>query len=81
MQIAPTHLRGTLGSVNQLLICVGILGALLVNVAIPATAWRSMFVISAVPAALLGLGMLACPESPVWLSLSGTMEPSMVIYN
>jgi len=71
MQIAPTHLRGTLGSVNQLLICVGILGALLVNVAIPATAWRSMFVISAVPAALLGLGMLACPESPVWLSLSG----------
>lgn len=71
MQIAPTRLRGTLGSVNQLCICFGILGALLVNVAIPATAWRSMFALAAVPAAMLGVGMLLCPESPVWLSLSG----------
>ena len=55
-QIAPTRLRGTLGSINQLLICVGILGALLVNVAFPASAWRVMFGASAVPAVLLGLG-------------------------
>ena len=38
------------------MICVGILAALLVNVALPATAWRSMFAIAAAPAALLGLG-------------------------
>ena len=55
-QIAPTRLRGTLGSINQLLICVGILGALLVNVALPASAWRAMFGVSALPAVLLGLG-------------------------
>lgn len=30
-QISPTHLRGTLGSINQLMICVGILAALLVR--------------------------------------------------
>lgn len=38
------------------MICVGILAALLVNVALPAAAWRSMFALAAVPAALLGLG-------------------------
>lgn len=71
-EIAPTKLRGTLGSINQLLICVGILAALVVNVGIPAQAWRSMFVISAVPAVLLALGMLSvCPESPTWLALTG----------
>lgn len=31
LQISPTHLRGTLGSINQLMICVGILAALLVR--------------------------------------------------
>ena len=57
MQVWPTHLRGALGSVNQLLICVGILAALVVNVVLPAASWRSMFWLAAIPAALLGLGM------------------------
>ncbi|KAL4437118.1 hypothetical protein ABPG75_004257 [Micractinium tetrahymenae] len=70
-EISPTALRGTLGSINQLMICVGILAALLVNVVLPATAWRSMFALAAAPAALLGLGMLVCPESPTWLVLKG----------
>lgn len=35
-QVAPTALRGMLGAVNQVMICVGILAALLVNVALPA---------------------------------------------
>lgn len=56
LQIAPTEVRGALGSVNQLVICLGILGALLVNVVFPPTAWRTMFYLSALPAILLGLG-------------------------
>lgn len=59
-EISPTHLRGTLGSINQLMICVGILAALLVNVAMPAAAWRTMFALAAAPAALLGLGESIC---------------------
>jgi sugar porter (SP) family MFS transporter len=71
-EIAPTRLRGVLGSVNQLLICVGILAALLVNVALPATAWRAMFALATVPAALLAAGAATlCPESPAWLALRG----------
>ena len=64
-EISPTHLRGTLGSVNQLMICIGILVALMVNVLIPATSWRTMMILAAVPAVILGLGMTVCPESPV----------------
>ncbi|PSC75514.1 Plastidic glucose transporter 4 [Micractinium conductrix] len=78
-EISPTHARGTLGSINQLMICVGILAALLVNVALPATAWRSMFAIAAAPAALLGLGFLFCPESPAWLELQGQRREAAAV--
>ena len=56
VQVAPTHLRGTLGSVNQLVICFGILGALVCNIALPATQWRTIFGLTAIPAILLFLG-------------------------
>lgn len=56
LQVAPTSMRGTLGSLNQLMICLGILAALLVNVALPVTSWRTMFLLAVAPAALLFLG-------------------------
>ena len=52
------QVRGTLGSLNQLVICVGILAALLVNVAIDQSQWRNMFFLAIVPAMLLVLGAL-----------------------
>ena len=33
-----------------------------------------MFALSALPATLLGLGMLSCPETPAWLQLRGRHE-------
>ena len=71
-EVSPPSVRGALGSVNQLVICVGILGALVANVCLPVTAWRTMFAATAVPAALLALGMgLLAPESPRWLASQG----------
>ena len=71
-EVSPPAVRGALGSVNQLVICVGILGALVANVCLPATAWRTMFAAAAVPAALLALGMsVVAPESPRWLASEG----------
>ena len=56
MQIAPTKVRGSLGSINQLVICIGIVAALVVNVVIPATSWRTMFYLASIPPILLALG-------------------------
>jgi MFS family permease len=55
-QIAPTRVRGSLGSINQLVICIGIVAALVVNVVLPATSWRSMFYLATIPGLLLALG-------------------------
>lgn len=35
-QISPTEIRGTLGSVNQLFLCIGILGALVAGLPLAA---------------------------------------------
>ena len=56
VQVSPTHVRGALGSVSQLVVCIGILVALVVNVALPASSWRTMFAIATVPAVVLALG-------------------------
>lgn len=56
MQIAPPEIRGQMGSLNQLTICFGILAALVVNVVFPPTAWRTMFWIATLPAAILLFG-------------------------
>jgi sugar porter (SP) family MFS transporter len=72
-EVAPTAQRGTLGALNQLLICLGILAALLVNVALdPAQQWRTMFALAAAPAVALFAGMATfCPESPAYLARAG----------
>ncbi|BBG99544.1 plastidic GLC translocator [Prunus dulcis] len=68
-EISPTEIRGALGSVNQLFICIGILGALVAGLPLAANPlwWRTMFGVAIVPSVLLALGMAASPESPRWL--------------
>ncbi len=61
VQIAPTKVRGSLGSINQLVICIGIVAALVVNVVIPATSWRTMFYLASIPPILLALGEHVSP--------------------
>ncbi|KAL8171532.1 LOW QUALITY PROTEIN: hypothetical protein V2J09_023336 [Rumex salicifolius] len=72
-EISPTEIRGALGSVNQLFICIGILAALLAGLPLSANPlwWRTMFGVAVVPSVLLALGMSFCPESPRWLFQQG----------
>jgi len=65
-EIAPPASRGMWGSLNQLMICIGILLALLANVCMnPTRLWRVTFAISSVPALALCLGMVGwCVDSP-----------------
>ncbi|XP_031490221.1 plastidic glucose transporter 4-like isoform X2 [Nymphaea colorata] len=72
-EISPTEIRGTLGSVNQLFICVGILVALIAGLPLAGNPiwWRTMFGMAVIPSLLMALGMAFCPESPRWLFQQG----------
>jgi MFS transporter, SP family, sugar:H+ symporter len=89
-EIAPAHLRGRLGALQQLAIVLGIFIALLGDYAIATSAgsatnalwldmpaWRWMFW-SALPASMLyGLCALIIPESPRYLVAKGKEEEAL----
>lgn len=71
-EIAPPHLRGRLVSLNQLAITMGILLSYGVDYTFShGGEWEWMIGLGAVPAMLLGVGMLFLPESPRWLLAKG----------
>lgn len=91
-EVSPAQLRGRLGSMQQLAIVTGIFVALLSNLAISRlaggaaepwlagfAAWKWMFWIEAVPAALYGV--LACwiPESPRYLVSRGRPDEARAV--
>lgn len=65
---APTEVRGSLSSLFQLAITIGILLAYLVNGAFAMVeSWRWPLGLAFVPAAVLFAGMYFLPETPRWL--------------
>ncbi|ELZ91995.1 metabolite transport protein [Haloferax mucosum ATCC BAA-1512] len=67
-EIAPPKIRGSLVSLNQLAVTVGILSSYFVNYAFAdGGQWRWMLGTGMVPAVILAAGMIFMPESPRWL--------------
>ena len=71
-EIAPTRLRGAIGSLNQLMIVVGILVAFIVNAILASSGdWRLMLGLAAIPSLILLVGMAFMPETPRYLVTQG----------
>ncbi|NBW08488.1 MAG: MFS transporter [Caulobacteraceae bacterium] len=83
-EVTPASMRGRLSSVQQIMIITGLTGAFLGNYALAHTAgsstaefwggfpaWRWMFWLQIVPAAIYLLALLAIPESPRFLVAKG----------
>lgn len=73
-EISPSKNRGTLVSLNQLAIVIGILAAYLVNWRLSQMgegSWRWMLAVAAIPSFAFFAGLLAIPESPRWLISKG----------
>ncbi len=77
-EIAPSHIRGRLVSLNQFAIIFGMLVVYFVNWGIASgqslewidtIGWRRMFLSEAIPAGLFGILLFWVPESPRYLSL------------
>ena len=79
-EIAPAAMRGRLGSLQQLAITVGIFAALLSDQILATAAgsaanelwfgweaWRWMFLVAVIPAAVYGILAIRMPESPRYL--------------
>ncbi|MDT4051970.1 sugar porter family MFS transporter, partial [Staphylococcus arlettae] len=67
-EMAPTAQRGSLSSLNQLMITIGILSSYLINYALaPIEGWRWMLGLAVVPSLILLIGVAFMPESPRWL--------------
>ena len=74
-EISPTKIRGTLVSMFQLLITVGILAAYISDSLLADNhdpeSWRPMFYVGVIPAIILYIGMYFLPETPRWLMSNG----------
>lgn len=67
-EMAPTDSRGSLSSLNQLMITIGILSSYLINYAFAGIeGWRWMLGLAVVPSLILLIGVAFMPESPRWL--------------
>ncbi|CAK8539894.1 unnamed protein product [Lathyrus sativus] len=64
-EISPQNMRGTLGSVNQLSITIGVLLAYLLGLFVN---WRVLAVLGTLPCLILIPGLFFIPESPRWLA-------------
>ncbi|MES2272321.1 MAG: sugar porter family MFS transporter [Pseudomonadota bacterium] len=91
-EVTPAAVRGRLSSIQQVMIITGLTGAFVANFALAryaggstATlwldypAWRWMFWLQAIPAAIYLLALLAIPESPRYLVARGRDADAEVV--
>ena len=81
-EIAPAKLRGSLVSLNQLMIVLGISASFFSNyflLNVGENNWRWMLGMDAVPAALYFVLLFAVPESPRWLFGRGQEQQARAI--
>ena len=88
-EISPQKVRGSLISMYQLMITIGIVFAFLSNTWLASYAtfggvtgghWRIMLGVIAIPAAIMFLGVLFLPESPRWLFLNGFKDRAIAVF-
>jgi MFS transporter, SP family, galactose:H+ symporter len=79
-EISPADVRGTLVSLNQLMITIGIVCAYLADYALSNShAWRWMFGLAAIPAIILLIGVFFVPESPRWFMRQGARDRARAV--
>lgn len=81
-EIAPTEIRGSLVSQDQLMIVTGellayVFNSILGNISDNPGIWRYMIALSSIPAVALWIGMFIVPETPRWLIANGRVAEAL----
>jgi len=92
-EVSPAHLRGRLGSLQQLAIVLGIFVALMADAFfadiaggarhdlwLGGAAWRWMFLAGVVPSLVYGVLALQIPESPRYLVARGKLTDAAIVF-
>jgi MFS transporter, SP family, sugar:H+ symporter len=91
-EVAPAHLRGRLGSLQQLAIVTGIFASQIVSYLLAQSAggaanhfawggeaWRWMYISAVIPALIYGLCAMRIPESPRYLVRKGRIPQAKAV--
>ena len=91
-EVTPAAIRGRLSSVQQVMIISGLTGAFVANFALARyagsstgelwlgyAAWRWMFWLQSIPAAIYFLALLIIPESPRYLVVKGRDDEALAV--
>ncbi|KAH1423747.1 hypothetical protein KXX32_007219 [Aspergillus fumigatus] len=84
-EVAPAHIRGFLGAMQQWMLGLGVVVAQWVGYGCSlhtgAFSWRFPLAMQAVPAVILGTGVWFLPESPRWLIEKGRKDAGKAVLN
>jgi len=80
-EVVPTKNRGSMVSIYQLTITLGILISYLINYSLHDVEnnWRWMFATGTIPSVLFFIGLFFIPESPRWLLIKGDRDKALDI--
>ena len=84
-EMAPTNLRGSIVTQNEMMIVSGQLLAYFMNAVLGnifgdnAGVWRYMIVLASIPAVVLWFGMFILPETPRWLAANGKVAKALEV--
>ena len=84
-ELAPSHLRASIVSRNEIMITGGQLLAYVMNAILGnlfggnAGIWRYMIVLATIPAVVLWFGMMVLPETPRWLAANGKAAKALEV--
>ena len=82
-EVASPSMRGTLVTINGLLICFGQFSAGMIDGVFdeidPADGWRIMLGLAAVPSIVMFVGFRHMPESPRWLVMEGRNDEALTV--
>ncbi|MBP2031518.1 major inositol transporter-like SP family MFS transporter [Clostridium algifaecis] len=83
-EMAPTKIRGSLVSQDQLMIVTGqllayVFNSILGNISSNPGIWRYMIALASIPAVVLWIGMFVVPETPRWLAANGKVAQALEV--